>query len=106
LREALRVCRNGGTVSVAGVYGGFADKIPLGSFMNRALTLKTGQTHVHRYMQPLLERIQNGDIDPSFVISHTMNLEEAPEGYKIFRDKEDECVKIVLKPWEELAHSE
>jgi threonine dehydrogenase-like Zn-dependent dehydrogenase len=98
LRQALMNCRNGGTVSVAGVYGGLVDKMPMGAFMNRSLTLKTGQTHVQRYMQPLLERIQKGDIDPSFVISHTMNLDEAPEGYKMFRDKEDECTKIVLKP--------
>ncbi|MDB6032673.1 MAG: alcohol dehydrogenase [Verrucomicrobiales bacterium] len=98
LRQALMNCRNGGTVSVAGVYGGLVDKLPMGAFMNRSLTLKTGQTHVQRYMQPLLERIQKGDIDPSFVISHTMSLEDAPEGYKMFRDKEDECTKIVLKP--------
>jgi len=98
LREAIMNCRNGGTVSVPGVYGGLVDKLPIGSFMNRALTFKTGQTHVQRYMQPLLERIQKGDIDPSFVISHTMSLDEAPEGYKMFRDKEDECTKIVLKP--------
>jgi threonine dehydrogenase-like Zn-dependent dehydrogenase len=98
LRQAIMNCRNGGTVSVAGVYGGLVDKIPFGSIMNRSLTIKTGQTHVHRYMQPLLERIQKGDIDPSFVISHTLSLEDAPEGYKMFRDKEDECTKIVLKP--------
>jgi threonine dehydrogenase-like Zn-dependent dehydrogenase len=97
-REAILACRNGGTVSVIGVYGGFADKLPLGSFMNRSLTLKTGQCHVQHYMHPLLERIQKGEIDPSFVITHRMNLEDAPEGYAIFKDKEDGCVKVVLKP--------
>lgn len=98
LREAIRACRNGGTVSIPGVYGGFGDKIPLGAMMNKGLTLKTGQTHVQRYMKPLLERIQKGDIDPSFVITHRMKLEDAPEGYKIFCEKQDECVKIVLTP--------
>lgn len=98
LREALMSCRNGGTVSVPGVYGGFIDKMPMGSVMNRSITIKTGQTHVHRYMRPLLERIQKREIDPSFVITHRMALEEAPKGYEIFRDKEDECIKIVLTP--------
>jgi len=98
LRQAIRACRKGGTVSIAGVYGGFADKIPLGALMNKALTIKTGQTHVHRYMQPLLERIQNGEIDPSFVITHTLPLEEGPTGYDLFLSKQDECVKVVLKP--------
>ena len=91
-------CRNGGTVSVIGVYGGFVDKFPMGSFMNRALAMKTGQCHVHRYMKPLLERIQKGDIDPSFVITHRMQLDEAPGAYGMFVNKDDECVKIVLKP--------
>jgi threonine dehydrogenase-like Zn-dependent dehydrogenase len=98
LREAIMCCRNGGTVSVIGVYGGFIDKFPMGSVMNRSLTIKTGQCHVQRYMKPLLERIQKGEIDPSFVITHPMRLEDAAEGYKIFSDKEDECIKIVLKP--------
>jgi Threonine dehydrogenase and related Zn-dependent dehydrogenases len=98
LREAITACRNGGTVSIAGVYGGFVDKIPFGSIMNRSLTIKTGQTHVQRYLRPLLERIQKGEIDPSFVVTHHMNLDEAPEAYKTFRDKQDECIKIVLKP--------
>ncbi len=98
LRQAIMACRNGGTVSIPGVYGGFSDKIPLGSLMNRAITVKTGQTHVHRYMKPLLERIERGEIDPSFVITHTMRLEEAPRGYATFLDKQDECVKVVLKP--------
>jgi threonine dehydrogenase-like Zn-dependent dehydrogenase len=98
LRDAIRACRNGGIVSVPGVYGGFMDKVPFGSFMNRALTLKTGQTHVQKYMRPLLERIRKGEIDPSFIITHRMNLSDAPKGYQMFRDKQDECVKVVLKP--------
>jgi len=98
LRQAIMSCRNGGTVSVVGVYGGFIDKFPMGSVMNRSLTIKTGQCHVHRYIQPLLERIVNGEIDPSFVISHHLPLEDAPEGYSIFNNKQDECTKIVLKP--------
>ena len=98
LRQAIMACRNGGIVSVIGVYGGFIDKFPMGSFMNRSLTMRTGQCHVHRYMKPLLERIQNGDIDPSFVISHHMSLDEAPQGFAKFLNKEDHCTKIVLKP--------
>jgi threonine dehydrogenase-like Zn-dependent dehydrogenase len=98
LRQAIMACKNGGTVSVIGVYGGFIDKFPMGSFMNRSLTMRTGQCHVHRYMKPLLERIQNGDIDPSFVISHHMSLDEAPQGFAKFLNKEDHCTKIVLKP--------
>ncbi|HEX8143303.1 MAG TPA: zinc-dependent alcohol dehydrogenase [Pyrinomonadaceae bacterium] len=98
LREAIMACRNGGTVSVVGVYGGFIDKFPMGSLMNRSLTIRTGQTHVQRYMQPLLERIERGEIDPSFVITHRMQLNDAPKGYEIFTDKEDDCIKIVLKP--------
>jgi threonine dehydrogenase-like Zn-dependent dehydrogenase len=98
LRQAIMACRNGGTVSVPGVYGGFLDKIPFGSVMNRSITLKTGQTHVQRYMGLLLQRIQDGDVDPSFVVTHRMPLEQAPEGYRMFRDKQDRCVKIVLKP--------
>ena len=98
LREAIICCRNGGTVSVPGVFVGFIDGMPMGSFMNRGLTMKTGQTHTQRYLRPLLDLIEQGKIDPSFVITHTMSLDEAPEGYKIFRDKKDECIKIVLKP--------
>jgi len=98
LRQAIMACRNGGTVSVAGVYGGFIDKVPFGSFMNRSLTLKTGQTHVHRYLRPLLERIEKNEIDPSFVITHRMRLDEAPDGFEIFKHKEDECIKVVLRP--------
>jgi threonine dehydrogenase-like Zn-dependent dehydrogenase len=98
LRQAIMCCRNGGIVSVIGVYGGFIDKFPMGSLMNRSLTIRTGQCHVQRYMRPLLERIQNGDIDPSFVITHHMRLEDAPEGFAMFREKQDDCIKIVLKP--------
>jgi len=98
LRQAIMSCRNGGIVSVIGVYGGFIDKFPMGSLMNRSLTIRTGQCHVQRYMRPLLERIQNGDIDPSFVITHHMPLEDAPEGFAMFREKQDDCIKIVLKP--------
>jgi threonine dehydrogenase-like Zn-dependent dehydrogenase len=98
LRQAILSCRNGGTVSVIGVYGGFIDKFPMGSVMNRSLTIKTGQCHVQKYMRPLLERIQNGDIDPSFVITHRLRLDQAPEGYAMFVNKQDDCIKIVLKP--------
>ena len=96
--QAIIACRNGGTVSVPGVYGGFVDKFPFGAFMNKGLTFKTGQTHVQRYLRPLLERMQKGEIDPSFVITHHLPLDEAPRGYKMFRDKQDECIKVVLKP--------
>ena len=98
LREAILSCRNGGTVSVPGVYGGFVDKIPLGSIMNRSLTIKTGQTHVQRYLRPLLERIEKKEIDPSFVVTHHMSLDDAAKGYDMFKNKQDECIKIVLKP--------
>ncbi len=91
-------CRSGGIVSVIGVYGGFIDKFPMGSFMNRSLTIMTGQCHVQRYMKPLLERIQKGEIDPSFVITHRCRLDDAPSMYRTFRDKQDECLKVVLKP--------
>jgi threonine dehydrogenase-like Zn-dependent dehydrogenase len=98
LRQAIMACRNGGTVSVVGVYGGFIDKFPFGSVMNRSLTIKTGQAHVQRYMRPLLERIEKGEIDPSFVVTHRMRLDDAPEGYETFLHKEDDCVKVVLQP--------
>jgi threonine dehydrogenase-like Zn-dependent dehydrogenase len=98
LRQAIMACRKGGTVSIPGVYGGFLDKVPFGAAFNKGLTLKMGQTHVPRYMGRLLEIIERGDIDPSFVITHRLPLDHAPEGYKTFRDKEDECIKIVLKP--------
>jgi threonine dehydrogenase-like Zn-dependent dehydrogenase len=97
LREAILNCRNGGTVSVIGVYGGFIDKFPMGSVMNRSLTIRSGQCHVQRYMKPLLQRVQNGEIDPSFVITHRLPLDEAPRGYDMFLNKEDNCEKVVLK---------
>ena len=100
LREAILACRKGGTLSIPGVYGGLLDKVPFGALMNKALTIKTGQTHVQRYMRPLLERIQKGEIDPSFVVTHRLPLEEAPEGYDMFLNKENECIKVVLKPWQ------
>jgi threonine dehydrogenase-like Zn-dependent dehydrogenase len=98
LRQAIMACRSGGTVSVIGVYGGFIDKFPMGAVMNRSLTIKTGQCHVQRYMKPLLERIEKGEIDPSFVITHRMRLDEAPRGFDMFTNKEDDCLKIVLTP--------
>jgi threonine dehydrogenase-like Zn-dependent dehydrogenase len=97
LREAIMACRNGGIVSVVGVYGGLIDKFPMGTLMNRGLTIRTGQTPVHRYMRPLLDRIQNGEIDPSVVITHRLPLADAAHGYKIFLHKEDRCEKVVLK---------
>ncbi len=98
LRQAIFACRSGGTVSVAGVYGGFIDKFPFGAVMNRSLTIKTGQTHVQRYMRPLLQRIESGELDPSFVVSHQLRLEDAPRAYDMFVNKQDESMKIVLKP--------
>ncbi|MGN6694542.1 MAG: zinc-binding dehydrogenase, partial [Aquihabitans sp.] len=98
IRDAVMACRPGGIVSVIGVYGGFMDKFPAGAFMNKGLTMRTGQCHVQRYMKPLLERIENGDIDPSFVVTHRLELGQAPEGYETFKHKQDECVKVVLKP--------
>lgn len=98
LREAILACRNGGTVSVIGVYAGFINMFPMGAVMNRSLTIRAGQTHVQRYLRPLLERIERGEIDPSFVVTHRMTLDQAPLGYQIFRDKQDECIKVVLKP--------
>lgn len=98
LRQAIVACRKGGKVSVPGVYGGFIDKMPMGAFVNKGLTMRSGQTHVHKYLRPLLERIQQGDIDPTFLITHRLSLDEAPHAYKIFRNKEDNCIKVVLKP--------
>ncbi len=98
LREAILACRSGGVISVIGVYGGFIDKFPMGAIVNRSLTIRSGQCHVHRYMRPLLERIQKGDIDPTFVITHRMRLDDAPEAFQMFNDKQDECMKIVLRP--------
>lgn len=98
IREAIMACKNGGTVSVIGVYGGFVDKFPIGSLMNRSLTVRTGQCHVQRYMKPLLKRIMAGEIDPSFVVSHRLDLNDAPLGYEMFKNKEQDCNKVVLKP--------
>jgi threonine dehydrogenase-like Zn-dependent dehydrogenase len=98
LREAMIACRPGGTLSVPGVYGGYLDKLPMGAIVNKALTVKSGQTHVQRYLQPLLERIEKREIDPSFVVTHRLPLDAAPEGYRRFCNKEDGCIKIVLKP--------
>jgi threonine dehydrogenase-like Zn-dependent dehydrogenase len=98
LREAIMCCRKGGTLSIPGVYIGLLDKIPFGALMNKGLTVKTGQTHTHRYLAPLLAKIEAGEIDPSFVITHRLPLEEGPDAYKTFRDKKDGCIKVVLKP--------
>lgn len=98
LREMIYVCRPGGIISVPGVYSGFSDKLPMGAFMNKGLTMRTGQTHVNRWTDDLLRRIEEGEIDPSFVITHTVPLEQGPEMYQVFRDKRDSCVKVVLKP--------
>jgi threonine dehydrogenase-like Zn-dependent dehydrogenase len=98
LRQAIMACRKGGTLSVPGVYIGLLDKIPFGALMNKGLTVKTGQTHVQRYLAPLLKTIEDGKLDPSFVITHERPLEEGPELYKTFRDKKDGCIKVVLKP--------
>jgi threonine dehydrogenase-like Zn-dependent dehydrogenase len=98
LREAVMCCRKGGTLSIPGVYIGFPDKIPFGAIMNKGLTIKTGQTHVAKYHRKLLAKIEAGEIDPSFVITHRPRLQEAPEYYRIFRDKEQGCIKVVLKP--------
>ena len=96
LRQAIMSCRNGGTVSIIGVYGGFMDKFPVGSLMNRSITVRTGQAHVHRYLRPLLEHIRRGELDPTFVITHRMPLSDAPKGYDIFKNKQDDCMKVVL----------
>jgi threonine dehydrogenase-like Zn-dependent dehydrogenase len=98
LRDAILACRPGGIVSIIGVYGGLMDKVPMGALMNKGLSIRTGQCHVHRYMKPLLQRIEHGEIDPARVITHTLPLEQAPRGYDIFKNKEDNCEKVVLKP--------
>lgn len=98
LREAIQACRKGGTVSIPGVYAQFADKFPMGSAFAKGLTFRMGQTHVHRYLRPLLERIEKGEIDPTAIISHRLRLDDAPEAYKRFRDKESKHIKVVMKP--------
>jgi threonine dehydrogenase-like Zn-dependent dehydrogenase len=100
LRQAINCCRKGGTVSIPGVYAGFLDKIPMGPAMNKGLTFKMGQTHMKKYMKPLLDRVMNGDIDPTFVITHKLPIDQGPQAYKTFRDKKDQCIKVVLKPHE------
>ncbi|MBX5446432.1 zinc-dependent alcohol dehydrogenase [Sphaerobacter sp.] len=96
LRQVIQACRKGGVISVPGVYGGFIDKFPIGAIFSKGLTLRTGQTHVQAYLRPLLERIANGDIDPSFIVTHRLPLEEAPGAYHTFQQKEDGCIKVVL----------
>jgi threonine dehydrogenase-like Zn-dependent dehydrogenase len=103
LRQAIYACRKGGTVSIPGVYGGWLDKFPLGAAFAKGLTLKMGQTHMHRYLQPLLSLIERGEIDPSFVISHRVGLDDAPGMYETFRNKDDQCIKVVMKPGHELS---
>ncbi len=98
LRQAIQACRKGGTVSIPGVYGGLIDKFPIGAAFAKGLTFKMGQTHVPRYMPKLLEHIQRGDIDPSFLITHRIGIDEAPQAYKVFRNHEDHCVKVVMRP--------
>jgi len=98
LRQCINCCRKGGTVSIVGVFGGVVDKFPMGPAMNKGLTFRMAQTHMMRYMQPLLERIQRGEIDPSFVITHKLPLDQAPHAYEIFKHKRDNCIKVVLKP--------
>jgi threonine dehydrogenase-like Zn-dependent dehydrogenase len=104
LRQAIHACRKGGIVSIPGVYGGFLDKIPFGAAFQKGLTFKMGQTHMMRYMRPLLDRIRDGELDPSFVITHRVPLDQAPDAYKMFRDKEQGCIKVVLKPDQATVH--
>jgi threonine dehydrogenase-like Zn-dependent dehydrogenase len=98
LRLVIQACRKGGTISIPGVYAGFIDKFPMGTAFAKGLTFKMGQTHMHKYMRPLLERIDRGEIDPSFVITHRLGLDEAPGAYETFKNKQDECIKVILKP--------
>ena len=98
LRDAILACRPGGIVSIIGVYGGLMDKFPTGALMNKGLTIRAGQCHVQRYTKPLYERIRNGEIDPTFVVTHRLDLGKASDGYETFKHKQDECVKVVLKP--------
>jgi threonine dehydrogenase-like Zn-dependent dehydrogenase len=97
VREAILACRSGGIVSIVGVYAGFMDKFPIGPLMNRGITIKTGQCHVHRYMKRLLDHIERGEIDPTFVITHHMDLGDAPTGYDMFMNKRDDSMKIILR---------
>jgi threonine dehydrogenase-like Zn-dependent dehydrogenase len=103
LRQAIQAVRKGGTLSVPGVYGGLLDKVPFGAAFGKGITMKMGQTNMHNYMKPLLERIENGQIDPSYIISHRITLKQAPEMYKVWRDKKENVTKIVIDPWAETA---
>ena len=105
LREAIAACRKGGTVSIPGVYGGWLDKFQLGAAFAKGLTLKMGQTHMHKYMPRLLERIERGEIDPGYIITHRVGLDDVPEMYETFRAKQDHCIKVVIKPGEKISHS-
>ncbi|MCP1328258.1 glutathione-dependent formaldehyde dehydrogenase, partial [Halomonas sp. 707D4] len=98
LREMIYVCRPAGVLSIPGVYGGLIDKVPIGALMNKGLTVRTGQTHVNRWSEDLLRRIDEGQIDPSFVITHSVGLDQGPQMYNTFREKQDGCVKVILKP--------
>ena len=100
LREAIIACKPGGVLSIPGVYGGFLDKIPFGAAFGKGLTMKMGQTNMHNYMKPLLERIEKNQIDPSYIISHRITLDKAPEMYKVWRDKKEDVTKIVIDPWQ------
>jgi threonine dehydrogenase-like Zn-dependent dehydrogenase len=103
LRQAIQAVRKGGTVSIPGVYGGMLDKVPFGAAFGKGITMKMGQTNMHNYMRPLLDRIEKGQIDPSYIISHRISLDEAPEMYKVWRDKKERVTKIVIDPWSEKA---
>jgi len=103
LRQAIQAVRKGGTLSIPGVYGGLLDKVPFGAAFGKGITMKMGQTNMHNYMKPLLERIEKGQIDPSYIISHRITLNEAPAMYKIWRDKKEKVTKIVIDPWAETA---
>lgn len=103
LRQAIQAVRKGGTLSIPGVYGGLLDKVPFGAAFGKGITMKMGQTNMHNYMKPLLERIEKGHIDPSYIISHRISLDEAPEMYKVWRDKKQSVTKIVIDPWIEKA---
>ena len=99
LRQAIQAVRKGGTVSIPGVYGGLLDKVPFGAAFGKGVTMKMGQTNMHNYMKPLLARIEKGEIDPSYIISHRIRLDRAPDLYKIWRDKKEQVTKIVIDPW-------
>jgi threonine dehydrogenase-like Zn-dependent dehydrogenase len=101
LRQAIQAVRKGGTLSIPGVYGGMLDKVPFGAAFGKGITMKMGQTNMHNYIRPLLERIEKGQIDPSYIISHRISLDEVPNMYKLWRDKEDRVTKIVIDPWAE-----